>query len=89
MFYIFQIYSKRLVSLLCCITKSVGRSGELRPIILFTGIILALDVAATYLDPVREVLTNPLLFVVLTVIPAAVIPMIWYFIGRKSNAPKN
>ena len=75
--------------LLCCITKSVGRSGELRPIILFTGIILALDVAATYLDPVREVLTNPLLFVVLTVIPAAVIPMIWYFIGRKSNEPKN
>lgn len=74
--------------LLCCITKSLGSNGELRNIIIFTAIIFVLYVTAVYNNSIQELLLNPLIFILLTFIAAVVIPTVYIFIWRKSNARK-
>ncbi|MBR1483799.1 MAG: GerAB/ArcD/ProY family transporter [Ruminococcus sp.] len=78
-----------IVSLfLCCMTRCAGSGGSWKSILLFTAIILALYVTATYLPAVKEVLMQPALMLFFTFVAAAVVPFVYLFVGRKSNAKK-
>ncbi len=74
--------------ILCAVTKSVKRESDVKYVIVFASVIFAAHICGSYLNSVKEVFTNTFLFVVLTVIAAAVIPMYYVFRGRKSSAGK-
>lgn len=59
---------------LCCIGKSVGESGVMRNILIFSAIIFILHTCAVYINSVKELLTNTAVMVGFTFIAAVVIP---------------
>ncbi len=74
--------------MLCAVTKSVKRESDLKTVIIFVVILFAAHACGTYLNSVKEILTNTTVFVIFTAIAAAVIPSAYIFAGRKSNARK-
>ena len=79
-----------IVSLfLCCISRGTRGDGDRKTTLIFTLIIFALYVAATYINSVKEILINPILLLLLTFIAAVMLPTAYIFAGRKSNAKGN
>lgn len=74
--------------ILCAVTKSVKRESDVKYIIVFASVIFAAHICGSYLNSVKEIFTNTFLFVILTVIATAVIPLFYVFKGRKSSARK-
>lgn len=74
--------------MLCAVTKSVKRESDPKTVIVFAVILFAAHICGAYINSVKELFTNTLLFVILTIIAAAVIPSAYLFAGRKSNARK-
>lgn len=71
--------------LLCCISKTVGESSSLKNILIFAVIIYVLYICAGYFISVKEILTNPYYFNILSFVSAVVIPTFYLLIfGRKS-----
>ena len=79
-----------IVSLfLCCISRSTCVDGNRKCVLIFTIIIFALYVTATYNNSVKEILVNPILLLLLTFVAAVMLPAAYIFVGRKSNAKGN
>ena len=72
--------------LLCCVAKAVDREKNLKTVVIFTLILLAMYSVSAYADPVKEILTDPNIFIIFTGL-AALLPLCGLFTGRKSNAP--
>ena len=73
---------------LCAVTKSAGKESDIKYVVIFAVIIFAAHMCGSYLNSVKEIFTNNYIFAVFTVITAAVIPSMYIFAGRKSNARK-
>ena len=79
-----------IVSLfLCCISRGTCSDGNRKCVLIFTLIIFALYVTATYINSVKEILVNPILLLLLTFVAAVMLPAAYIFVGRKSNAKGN
>ncbi len=74
---------------LCCISRGACTEGNRKCVIIFTVIIFALYVTATYINSVKEILSNPVLLLLLTFAAAVMLPAAYIFVGRKSNAKGN
>jgi hypothetical protein len=74
--------------ILCAVTKSVKRESDAKYVMIFSSIIFAAHICGSYLDSVKELFTNTFIFVALTFVATAVIPLFYIFKGRKSNARK-
>ena len=72
--------------LLCCVTKAADREKNLKTVVLFTLILLAMYTVSAYVNSVKEILTNQNVFIIFTGI-AALLPLAGLIGGRKSNAP--
>ena len=73
--------------ILCAVTKSVRREQDKKTVIIFALILFAAHICGTYLNSVKEIFTNTVIFVILTA-AASLLPVCCAFIGRKSNARK-
>ena len=73
--------------ILCAVTKSVKRESDVKTVIVFAVIIFTAHVCGTYLNSVKEIFTNTIIFVILTA-AASLLPLGCVFIRRKSNARK-
>lgn len=70
--------------LLTCIGKSVGKSGSLSTVVVFTAIIYVLFICSGYFNSVKEILTDKYIFVFLTLTASVVIPSVYLIVfGRK------
>lgn len=79
-----------IVSLfLCCISRGTCSDGNRKCVLIFTLIIFALYVTATYINSVKEILVNPIPLLLLTFVAAVMLPAAYIFVGRKSNAKGN
>ncbi|MBQ4251145.1 MAG: hypothetical protein II701_04400, partial [Ruminococcus sp.] len=63
--------------------------GNRKCVLIFTLIIFALYVTATYINSVKEILVNPIPLLLLTFVAAVMLPAAYIFVGRKSNAKGN
>lgn len=79
-----------IISLIfCCVCRSANKNGSLKLIIPLAAAVFAVNLLARYNSVVEAALTSTPVFLCLTVITAVIIPSIYLFIRRKSNAEKN
>ena len=72
--------------LLCGVTKAWHCGGNLWVLALLTGLVFALQLWAVSNDAIRELFTRPLLLIALTLITAAVIPLLVGWGERRRHA---
>ena len=71
--------------ILCCISKSTGKSGSLNIILLFSLIIFILYICSNQFNFVKEILTNHYYFNAFSFAAAVLVPTVYLFVfGRKS-----
>lgn len=73
--------------ILCAVTKSVKRESDIKTVVVFAVIIFTAHICGTYLNSVKEIFTNTVIFVIFTA-AASLLPLGCVFIRRKSNARK-
>lgn len=69
--------------MLCCINRGIDDKKPLMNTAIFAGVIFALHICAVCINPVKEVLTDPMIFVIFTVITAFLIPLIYLLVIRR------
>lgn len=74
--------------LLCCMCRSFKQNGSLPHIIGFSAVIFIIHLFAAYNQSIAAILTNPLIFNILNVIAAFVIPIVCMITERRGHREK-
>ena len=72
--------------LLCCMCRAVGKSGSIKAISVFSGVIFLLHLIAENQNSVKELLTQPVTLIAFSFFTAVVIPICYCFTGGKRYA---